>query len=251
MKILYDNKQGKKEKAGFFIAKMSVSNLGGYPILDEHIGVSDIPNILMITSKKGINFITTKIEKTGKGLLGKKEKHELSVILDWDDINYIEYAYDDAEKAIYKNKSVVGRAIVGGVLTGGIGTIVGGMSGVGQKKMNSFHELEALYSVNFNDNNGETYEINLSYKIQGRDKTMIAMYNNNRNSFKFVAPEDKFLSSRVVEAKGLRKHPNETTESGIQPASNLDELKKLKELLDMNAITQEEFDKKKAELLNL
>ena len=31
--------------------------------------------------------------------------------------------------------------------------------------------------------------------------------------------------------------------------SNLDEIKKLKELLDMNAITQEEFDKKKKELL--
>ena len=31
--------------------------------------------------------------------------------------------------------------------------------------------------------------------------------------------------------------------------SNLDEIKKLKELLDMNAITQEEFDKKKKDLL--
>ena len=34
-------------------------------------------------------------------------------------------------------------------------------------------------------------------------------------------------------------------------SSNLDEVKKLKELLDMNAITQEEFDKKKKELLGL
>lgn len=32
--------------------------------------------------------------------------------------------------------------------------------------------------------------------------------------------------------------------------SNLDELKKLKELLDMKAITQEEFDEKKKQLLN-
>ncbi len=34
-------------------------------------------------------------------------------------------------------------------------------------------------------------------------------------------------------------------------SSNIDELKKYKELLDMGAITQEEFNKKKKELLNL
>lgn len=37
----------------------------------------------------------------------------------------------------------------------------------------------------------------------------------------------------------------------IKKDSNLDEIKKLKELLDMGAISQEEFDKKKKELLNL
>jgi len=31
------------------------------------------------------------------------------------------------------SKSVVGRAIVGGLLTGGVGAIVGGMSGIGSK----------------------------------------------------------------------------------------------------------------------
>ena len=38
------------------------------------------------------------------------------------------------EMVTEKNKSVVGRAIVGGILTGGIGAIVGGMSGIGSKK---------------------------------------------------------------------------------------------------------------------
>ena len=37
----------------------------------------------------------------------------------------------------------------------------------------------------------------------------------------------------------------------INQNSNLDEIKKLKELLDMKAISEEEFDKKKKELLNL
>lgn len=33
-----------------------------------------------------------------------------------------------------KNKSIVGRAIVGGILTGGFGAVVGGMTGIGTKK---------------------------------------------------------------------------------------------------------------------
>ncbi|MBQ7105201.1 MAG: SHOCT domain-containing protein [Bacilli bacterium] len=37
----------------------------------------------------------------------------------------------------------------------------------------------------------------------------------------------------------------------VNSSSNFDEIKKLKELLDINAITQEEFEAKKKELLNL
>lgn len=37
----------------------------------------------------------------------------------------------------------------------------------------------------------------------------------------------------------------------VNLGSNLDEIKKLKELLDIKAITQEEFESKKKELLNL
>lgn len=41
------------------------------------------------------------------------------------------------------------------------------------------------------------------------------------------------------------------SKQGDNSSSGLDEIKKLKELLDMNAITQEEFESKKKELLNL
>lgn len=37
------------------------------------------------------------------------------------------------KEAEMKNKSAVGRGIVGGVLTGGVGLLLGGLSGVGQK----------------------------------------------------------------------------------------------------------------------
>lgn len=37
------------------------------------------------------------------------------------------------KEAVMKNKNAVGRGIVGGVLTGGVGLLLGGLSGVGQK----------------------------------------------------------------------------------------------------------------------
>lgn len=38
------------------------------------------------------------------------------------------------EMVTEKDKSVIGRAIIGGVLTGGLGAIIGGISGIGTKK---------------------------------------------------------------------------------------------------------------------
>lgn len=64
----------------------------------------------------------------------------------------------------------------------------------------------------------------------------------------------RFISQRIHEEKhSMRSVPGEhapivSTASHLAP---LDELKKLKELLDLGAITQEEFDQKKKQLLGL
>ncbi|MBC1210533.1 DUF4429 domain-containing protein [Listeria booriae] len=53
----------------------------------------------------------------------------------------------------------------------------------------------------------------------------------------------------VVEFKTLIEQKINTESTTQSSTSNLDEIKKLKELLDIEAITQEEFDLKKAELM--
>ena len=51
--------------------------------------------------------------------------------------------YTPEEKAIIeKDKSVIGRAVVGGLLLGPVGAIVGGMSGIGTKKENVIVQKE-------------------------------------------------------------------------------------------------------------
>ena len=54
----------------------------------------------------------------------------------------------------------------------------------------------------------------------------------------------QLLSLKCIEEKSVQKNDNTIND----PYENL---KKLKELLDMDIITQEEFDKKKKELLGL
>ncbi len=85
------------------------------------------------------------------------------------------------------------------------------------------------------------------------------MNNNNsnffgENSFTFeanlnakMAEVSKYVQERVEYYKSLRNHPQQV----VQSHSNADELLKYKELLDMGALTQEEFEAKKKDLLNL
>lgn len=58
------------------------------------------------------------------------------------------------EQEIYeKSKSVVGRALIGTLLVPGIGTIVGGMSGIGNKKTKGMPNTYLI--LNFISSNGE------------------------------------------------------------------------------------------------
>jgi len=76
--------------------------------------------------------------------------HENNVIID--NIIYRISSIDklkisSSKQLVNKEKSVIGRAIVGGVLTGGIGAIVGGMSGIndGSKETRLMHYLTMTF----------------------------------------------------------------------------------------------------------
>ena len=56
------------------------------------------------------------------------------------------------KEIIQMNKSVIGRAAAGGILLGGLGAIVGAVSGTGTKKKNKFKNF---LIINYKDNQGE------------------------------------------------------------------------------------------------
>ncbi|EJE98221.1 SHOCT domain-containing protein [Liquorilactobacillus mali] len=134
-------------------------------------------------------------------------------------------------------KGGLGRAIVFGAATGGIGAIVGGITG---KKSASSVNTETKIKV---VSKSET--ANVSYIIFNQKKLK-----KNSNTYKQIAIEvDKTLAflQNVIDEQSKEMN----VEKVGNPSSVADEIKKFKELADSGVITQEEFEAKKKQLLGL
>lgn len=135
-------------------------------------------------------------------------------------------------------KGGLGRAVVGGMLFGGVGAVVGGVTGNRRAKgicrslkiKITFRNSSNLTEyINFLDT--ETMTDSSFYQIRYEDaqETLSALQ----------------LAVEQVEESIVVESPTEQVTSGA------DEILKFKQLLDMGAITQEEFDAKKKQLLGL
>ncbi|KPI46581.1 hypothetical protein KW95_18500 [Clostridioides difficile] len=144
---------------------------------------------------------------------------------------------EDGETLI---KGGLGRALTGGLLFGGVGAVVGGVTGKKETKA-IINSLKIKITLN-NLNMPATY-IDL---INSATKKTSFVYKTNYN----IAQEilSTFSVIQNGNQKDLEKQNDDTVQQNNDP---LEQIKTLKELLDMQAITEEEFNAKKKELLNL
>lgn len=156
-----------------------------------------------------------------------KFKKEKTLFYSYSDIVSFELQADG--KVITSSTSGgLGSAVVGGILFGGVGAIVG--SNTGKKRTNS-----TIYN---------TYTINI---------TLNSMQNPN---ITFDVPTQK-IANEIISALQLmynsqiKDAETNTKKIDIDNNSVADEIKKFKELLDMGAITETEFDIKKKQLLGI
>lgn len=132
-----------------------------------------------------------------------------------------------------ESKSVLGRAVVGGLLFGGLGAIVGGLSGTkGERK-----------KVGFID-----YVLTAIIEHNGVEKALILGFPSKwiKNIRAFF---DKYFPNTYSDSDNFISNSKETYQPQ-QSISIADELKKFKELLDNDIISQEEFDAQKTKLLS-
>lgn len=127
----------------------------------------------------------------------------------------------------------VGRALVGGALFGGVGAIVG--STTGKKKTSN---ICTSYRIKITLNNFSEPTCYIDF-ING------AEFKKDGSIYKIIVEN----AQQILSLLELIVNSNNTNLDNI--SEPIEEIKKYKELLDQGIITQDEFDKKKKELLNL
>lgn len=159
------------------------------------------------------------------GFMGKKINPR---VYNFEDI--IDYELLEDGESI--TKGGLGRAVVGGALLGGVGAIVGGVTGK-KKTKNLINSLKIKVTVN--DTNSPTTYINL---INTQTKASSFVYKVAYSS----AQEILSIFAVITQSK-----PQQEGSSNISTA---DELLKLKQLLDEGILSKEEFDVEKNKILN-
>ncbi|UYZ34963.1 SHOCT domain-containing protein [Clostridium beijerinckii] len=163
------------------------------------------------------------------GLLGKKKNPK---IYNYSDIVDYELLEDGESIA----KGGLGRAVAGGVLFGGIGAIVGGVTG-GKKSKTVCTSLKIKITVN-DINNPVVY---LKF-LSSETKKSSFIYKTAFNS------AQECLSVLQLITNIQEKEQEEVAQPVV---SSADEILKFKSLLDNGIITQEEFESKKKQLLGI
>lgn len=164
------------------------------------------------------------------GFLGKKKNPKIYNYRDIVDFELLE----DGETI---TKGGLGRAVAGGMLLGGVGAVVGGVTG--KKKSKAIcNSLKIKITLN-NINDPVVYINFLTATTKKESLTYKTLYNSAQECLSVL---QLICSSQET--------PNENNNS-VAATSNVDEILKYKKLLDEGILTQEEFDAKKKQLLGL
>lgn len=135
-------------------------------------------------------------------------------------------------------KGGLGRAVAGGLLFGGVGAIVGGVTG-GKKSKGICNSMKLRISLK----SAHTDVVYINF-ILSETKTNGFVYKTAQDFAQKCITALETINDIIQNE--LNQHAYE-----IQSISSADEILKFKNLLDQGIITQEEFDAKKKELLNL
>lgn len=176
-----------------------------------------IGNDIWIDSKNELLMIRTKMNMKPKYLLKFEQLKSYSVV--------------ENDKIIEKNNGV-SRAIAGGMMFGQAGAIVGAVT-----KNNKIIETTNLLQLRILATNVAENNLFIPFLIGGKFK---------HDSFVYKDAISR-LSSCISNIDNIISSSKDLPVSG----DLIEQLRKIKTLLDEGILTQEEFDKKKQELLEL
>lgn len=189
------------------------------------------------------NFNTTKkvsiyfeIDEQNKKwrILGSLGGSKNSVIYNFSDI----VDYELLEDGSSITKGGVGRALVGEALFGGVGAIVGGITGRKNQSMCN------LLQIKITLNNMTNPAVFIKFIGLPTKKDSLT-YKSNFKVAQECLSILQLICKSIEDEKGI-SYPKE-----VSTISSADEILKFKQLLDSGIVTQEEFDVKKKQLLSI
>lgn len=197
--------------------------------------VQTIKEFIKDRQKKSAKFTVTKsyansiyLDETNKYF--KIEKN----IFDYDNL----LSYELLEDGQSMHKGGLGRAVAGGLLFGGVGAIVGGVTG-GKKTTGICNSMKLRISLK----NAPIDVVYITF-ILSETKTKSFIYRAAQDSAQKCIAALEYIND-------INQHSQPQTIQVAPSTSSADEILKFKNLLDQGIITQEEFDSKKKELLGL
>jgi hypothetical protein len=214
---------------GFDVFRGHMRYLGGIAEIDEIINNDEIDGDItvsyMSTRPHGLEMILYH----ENGITEFESRSTVGIFN-----NQIKYWTIDKQDEIIakKSKSVLGRALVGGLILGPLGAVVGGISGIGDKKV-KVSKTDNIFILCCSENDQDT---NILFSCDNKkvDKTLEFFNKNYGNNYKNPA-----------EVKELESNNSYGTNFSIS-----DEIRKLKSLFDEGILSQDEFDQQKNKLLN-
>lgn len=128
----------------------------------------------------GIGSVECKVFRFNDRILIESNKHKFEIYLE-----QLRAAEAKSEKElIEKGKSVVGRAVIGTLLVPGLGTIVGGMSGIGNKKKKGKTSHYMIF--NFIDAKGELSAVTFQDIVAFGINDFCQNLNNSSGEFNLI-----------------------------------------------------------------
>jgi len=167
-------------------------------------------------------------------------KYNLSVY-SYKDLLEVEVLEDGGSITKTARGSQLGGMLIGGLALGGVGAIVGGLSGQ-KNNIDKIKSMDLKLVINNIDN--PLFIINFFKSVESKGSTRSGLLYNNSNEL--IKEWHSRLSVLIKKADEEDKKSEKIKNTN----SVADELIKLKELLKEEIISQDEFDKQKEKILN-
>ena len=193
----------------------------------KYFGVNKITNDDL---KEDFHVSKELLTKVGLGILIDSDAEEIAIIQSKENIRYIKFDQIQSYSVIQPNRGGGNKAII-------LGTLMGNSTLYNLGMANTLSGCEEIFGfiirLVLNDVESSEVDINILHKKMYNRSNEFAEINNI--GVKITTFLDKVISK--------------SDKSQLSTTDNFSKIKELKELLDMGAITEEEFNKKKKELL--